>query len=546
MIRRSSNRVVMLVLRYVSLTLLLLCTLRPQLCVAQAVDYNHQTITIALTQEPPNLNTMQTTDLVSFFVLGHVKEGLLRYDRRGRLVAGVAESWEVDDLEVTFHLRKNARWSDGKAVTAHDFLFAWRHIIDPASAAPYASIHYPILNAEAIHKGDKAVTELGVSAPDDLTLKVSLQNQCGYFLKLMAHAAFYPVREGFFNQQDERYAAEPENLLYNGPFKLVSWVHGASLLMQKNPEYWDSNSITLNQIKIGYITADNRTRLNLFRDNSISLVRLDGETVKDAASQKLKVRTFVTGGVAFLRFNVRKGKPAANANIRKAIQAVFNPEIFVNRIIAIPGYRPAYSFFPSWLAGVDGKFQQEYPISPVNIDEMHARELISKARKELADSQVPALVLLTVASPTGNKISEFLQGLLKSKLDLDLRIDSQTFKQYLAKSRNEEFDLLLSSWFPDFDDIMTYADLLGSGNPNNRGGYESEEYDRWLRVVQGATDQRARMDAAAQLQRMIKNEVMVLPMAETGSAYVQHNKLKGVVRRVLGADPDYTYARVIK
>ena len=129
---------------------------------------------------------------------------------------------------------------------------------------------------------------------------------------------------------------------------------------------------------------------------------------------------------------------------------------------------------------------------------------------------------------------------------MDLKIDSQTFKQYLAKSRNGEFDLRLSSWFPDFDDIMTYADLLGSGNPNNRGGYVSEEYDRWLKVVQGASDQRVRMDAAAQLQKIIRNEVMVLPMAETGSAYVQHSKLKGVVRRVLGADPDYTYARVIK
>jgi oligopeptide transport system substrate-binding protein len=516
------------------------------MCLAEAVNYDRQSITIALTQEPPNLNTMRTTDLVSFFVLGHVMEGLTRYDARGRLVAGVAESWEIDDLEVTFHLRKNALWSDGRPVTAHDFLFAWQHIIDPASAAPYASIHYPILNAEAIHKGNKPVTALGVSAPDDLTLKVSLQNQCGYFLKLMAHAAFFPVRQDFFNRQHDRYAAEAENLLYNGPFELVSWVHDASLTMAKNPDYWDAGSIALHQIEVGYITADNRTRLNLFRNNGIALVRLDGETVKDAANQKLKVRTFVTGGVAFIRFNVTKGSPTENIHVRRAIQAVFDPELFVNRIMAIPGYKPAYTFFPSWLAGVDGKFQQEYPVAPVKIDERVGRELISSARRELSVNRIPQLVLLTVASPTGNKTSEFLQGLLTSKLDIDLRIDSQTFKQYLAKSRNGEFDLLLSSWFPDFDDIMTYADLLGSGNPNNRGGYASEEYDKWLRLVQGATDQRVRMDAAAELQKIIIDEAMVLPMAETGSAYVQHHKLKGVVRRVLGADPDYTYARVVK
>jgi|TARA_Y100000310_G_scaffold302039_2_gene339024 oligopeptide transport system substrate-binding protein len=518
----------------------------PAICLAEAVNFDEQSITIALTQEPPNLNTMETTDLVSFFVLGHTMEGLTRYDQRGRLVAGVAESWELGDLEATFRLRKNARWSDGRPVTAHDFVFAWQHIVDPASAAPYASIHYPILNAQAIHKGAKPVSTLGVSAPDDLTLKVSLQNQCGYFLKLMAHAAFFPVRQDFFNQQQERYAAEAGNLLYNGPFKLVDWVHGASLTMQKNYDYWDAWQINLEEIKVGYITADNRARLNLFRDNRIALVRLDGETIKDAAKQRLKVRTFVTGGVAFLRFNFMKGSPTENLHIRRAIQAVFNPDLFVNRIMAIPGYKPAHSFFPSWLAGVDDKFQREYPVEPAQIDELRARELISTAREELTVDRIPELVLLTVASPTGNKISEFLQGLLKAKLGIDLRIDSQTFKQYLAKSRNGEFDLLLSSWFPDFDDIMTYADLLGSGNANNRGGYVSEQYDEWLQILQGASDQRVRMDAAAELQKIIMDEVMVLPMAETGSAYTQHSQLRGVVRRVLGADPDYTYAEVIE
>jgi oligopeptide transport system substrate-binding protein len=317
---------------------------------------------------------------------------------------------------------------------------------------------------------------------------------------------------------------------------MTAWTHDASLTMEKNPFYWDREQIVLNRIEVGYITADNRTRLNLFRDGRIALVRLDGETVRDAANQKLKVRTFVTGGVAFLRFNVNEGRPMSDLKTRKAIQSIFDPQIFVDRIIAVPGYKPARSFFPSWLKGVDQTFQKEYPLAPLPP---------AASPGKIDREEVSQLVLLTVASPTGMKISEFFQGLLAARLGLDVRIDSQSFKQYLAKSRAGEFDLLLSSWYPDFDDIMTYADLLATGNPNNRGGYSSPEYDRYLDIVKGALSEKERMDAAGQLQRIIQNEAMVLPMAETGSAYVQHARLKGVVRRVLGADPDYTYARVV-
>ncbi len=171
--------------------------------------------------------------------------------------------------------------------------------------------------------------------------------------------------------------------------------------------------------------------------------------------------------------------------------------------------------------------------------------MIARVKSEIGAESLPRLTLLTVTSPTGAKISEYFQGLFSQILDLDIKVDQQIFKQYLAKSRNGEFDLALSSWYPDFDDIVTYADLQASWNPNNRGGYVNPEYDKWVRLLQRSTDQRARMDAAAELQRILIEDVPVLPMAETGSAYVQHERLKGVVRRVLGADPDYTFARVL-
>jgi oligopeptide transport system substrate-binding protein len=508
----------------------------------QAVDFERQTITVALTQEPPMLNSIRSTDLVSFFILGHTNEGLLRYDSRGRLVPGVAESWKVYPDRLEFRLRSDAHWSDGSRIIADDFVFAWQRINDPAEAAPFAAIMYPIKNAERIQKGELPIDSLGVSAIDDHTLVVLLENPCGHCLSLMPHGSFFPVKRAFYEAAGDLYGSQPAKLLANGPFELTSWTHGASLTLSKNASYWDEDSITLQQINIGYITEDNRTRLNLFVDQKIALVKLGGETIKDASSQGLRLSTFSTGGLAYLRFNVSESSVMQHKALRQAVQAIFDPAVFVNKVIAIPGYRPAYTFFPRWLRGVEGRFTDEYPVTPRKTDVNRGLALVSSVRSKIT----APITLLTVASPTGSKVAEYLQGLLKQTLDLDVRVDQQTFKLYLDKSRKAQFDIAISSWYPDFDDIMTYADLQASWNANNRGKYMNDDYDGWLRVLQEATEPKIRMDAAARLQDILLEDVPVLPTAETGSTYIQHPKLKGVIRRVIGQDPDFTYSRVVQ
>jgi len=513
---------------------------------AEAVDFERQSITIALTQEPPNLDSLRTTDLVSFFVIGHVNEGLVRYNQRGKLVPGVAVAWEQTEQQITFRLRQDAKWSDGSPVTAHDFVYAWRTLNDPKTAAPYAAIMYPILNAQRIQKGELPVDALGVSAPDDYTLRVDLEGPCGYCVTVMNHAAFYPVNQKFHLSMGDRYGAEANQLLYNGPFKLVDWVHGAEMTLVKNPTYWNADAIHLNELKVGYITEDNRTRLNLFRDGRIALARMGADTVNDAAAQGMRLRTFVTGGMAYLRFNNTPASLMNQEKLRRAVQLIFDPNEFVNKVIGIPGYKPAHSFFPSWLNGVDGKFVDEFPLAPVDRDLDKARQLVAEVRSELGVDKLPAITLLTTTSPTGAKIAEYFQGLIGRYLDIDVKVDQQTFKQYIEKVNRQDFDISLASWYPDFDDVVTYADLLASYNENNDGRYNSAEYDEWLSKLMSTSDPAERMAAADKLQKLIQSDVPVLPMAETGSAYLQHPKLRGVVRRVLGADPDYTFARVIE
>lgn len=510
---------------------------------ASPVNAERQWIRIAMTQEPPNLNSMRSTDLVSYFLLGHMTEGLLRYDRRGRLAPGVAESWEVEEDRITFRLREDASWSDGSPVTAQDFVFTWRKVNDPKEAAPFAAIMYPIRNAEAVQKGELPVTELGVRAVDDRTLVMELEQPCGYCLSLMPHGTFFPVNPDFYREKGNLYGSEAQHLLSNGPFEITEWIHESRLRLQKNPDYWNAGAIHLNEIEIGYITSDNRTRLNLFRDDQIAYTTLGSETVKDAVNQGMRLRTFLSGGVAYVWFNMREGRATANRSLRQAVQAAFNPDEYVNQVIAIPGYRPTTTLFPSWLKAGQGKFVDEYPPPGFERGNGRVQGLLAQAKAEL--DELPPLTVLTVSSPTGARVAEYFQGMLRQSLGIEALVDQQSFKQYLNKSRQGEFDLVLSSWYPDFNDLVTYADLLASWNANNRGRFVSQEYDRWLEVLLRSADPAKRFGAAAELQRIIVEEVPVLPTAETGSAYLVHPKLKGMIRRVIGQDPDFTFARVV-
>ncbi len=511
-----------------------------------AVDFERQRITIAISQEPPQLNTLRATDSVSFFILNHVGEGLLRYDRRQRLVAGVAERWRVDEEGATFHLRKEARWSDGRPVTAHDFVFAWRGVVDPKTASEYAFIMYPLKNAQAINRGEKPVTALGVKAKDDQTLVVEFERPCGYFASLTAFASYFPVREDFFRARGERYAADAGDLLFNGPFKLTLWDHGAALRLEKNEHYWNRERITLNRIDIPYITTDVQTHFNLFRDQKTALAGLNSETLKSAMEQRYRIRKFRDGAVFYLEFNFRPNRATRSRHLRRAIRMIYDPRELVDKVIGIPGTIPAWSLFPAWLQGEKKSFQEEYPPARDGVNIERALLELELAKKELGVERIKPLTLLADTGPTAAKQAEYLQHLFQEKLGLELRIDKQTFKQRLAKMTLGDFDLVAAGWGPDFDDPITFGDLYASWNLNNRGRFSHADYDRWVETARNAVDVKTRMAAFGRLQEILAEELPILPQYERGSVYVQHPKLKGVVRRVFGGDPDYSHARVVK
>ncbi|HEX9402198.1 MAG TPA: peptide ABC transporter substrate-binding protein, partial [Anaeromyxobacter sp.] len=249
-------------------------------------------VRLAMAEEPPQLDSTRATDQVSNRILGHVMEGLTRYGKSGDIVPGVAERWELGETHATFHLRAGARWADGSPVIARDFVFAWRTAVDPKTASEYAFILYPVKNAEAISQGKLPPSALGARARDDRTLEVDLERPTGIFLGLTAFTTYLPVKQAFYDARPGRYAADAKDLLANGPFILAEWVHGARLVLEKNPRYWDAANVSIQRIEVPYFTQDPSTAYNLFKDGKIDLTGLDRDLLGRAQADRFRMKAF--------------------------------------------------------------------------------------------------------------------------------------------------------------------------------------------------------------------------------------------------------------
>lgn len=510
----------------------------------QAVNASKQIITIAISEEPPQLNNSLSTDQSSGMILGHVMEGLLRFSEDGNIEAGIAERWEITPERAIFWLREDALWSDGSQILAKDFIFSWTTALIPKNASEYAFVLYAIKNAKAINQGSMSPEFLGVSSPERGQLIVELERPLAYFDKLMTFPTYFPIQEEFYKSSGGRFGADANELLYSGPFVIKTWVHGARLLLEKNPYYWDRHNIRLNHINIGYITQDSSARLNFFQDGRIALTDLSADNLDTAMKNRWPIKSSQDGALFFLEFNHRETRLTRNLNFRKALQHSVDMEELVYKVTKLPGYLPGESLFPTWLRGVKDPFRKEFPAPKLQLDRSLAQKYLQRAKEELGVTSWPGLILLTGDTPTANTQSEWLQGVLKEKLGLDIKIDKQIFKQRLAKMTSGDFDMVLAGWGPDYDDPLTFGDLFASWNLNNRGRYANPTMDKAIEAAQSSIDAKTRMRAFNTIQRLIFEEAVILPMYERGSTYVINPQLKNVKRRVLGASTDYTKAYV--
>ncbi len=512
---------------------------------SQALDEGRKAVAINFYDEPKTLDAAKATDAIAGMILGHALEGLTRLDPANKPFAAQAESWEMKSkTQYVFKIRKGALWSDGKQVTAQDFVYSWRRAVDPKTASEYAFILYPVKNAEAINGGKMALDQLGVKAVDDMTLQVDLERPTEYFLKLTAFGTYCPAREDIVTKFGDNYASDADKMIYNGPFTISSWKHNASLVMTKNETYWNKAEIHLNEVSMPYLIRDKNSEFNMFKDGKFAMTwSLSKELLPQAQASKMQIRKYNYGTVWFFQFNTTR-KLTGNKNFRKAMQLAMNREEYVKQVQGIPGTKPIFGIIPEYMPGVSKRYGEEFPLVFKEAQIAKAKELLAKAKKELGLKEFPQIDVLASDTDDVRRDMEYFQRYFKEKLGLDIKVDLQAFKVRLDRTTNKDFDIVNSGWGPDYLDAMTFADLYTSWNGNNNSGWKSADYDAKIKMAMESVDPKERLTAMSQAEKILVEDAPIAPYFQQFRVYTQDPRLVGVLRRTVGADPDFYYAKI--
>lgn len=508
-----------------------------------------QVLNLLETAEIPSMDTSKSTDTVSFRVFVNAMEGLYRLDKDNKPTPGMAKDVKISDDKktYTFHLR-DAKWSNGEPVTAHDFVYAWQRAVDPNTAAEYAFILFDVKNAQKVNKGELPLDQLGVKAEDEKTLVVELEQPAPYFLELTSFPTFYPLNEKFVKEQGENYALEAKNLLYNGPFTMSEWKHEESYQLKRNPDYWDKDAVKLEEINVS-VVKETSTGVNLYESNEVDRVILSSEFV-DKYSKSEEFKSEIDPRMYFMRFN-QKNPVFVNEKVRKAIDLAYDKKGIANTILN-DGSLPAYYLVPKDFAkGPDGKDfrdgNKKFRDGKDNVEQ--AKKLWEEAKKELGQEEI-TVEMLNYDKDNLKKVGEYIKSELEKNLPgLKVNIKQQPFKQKLELEKTLQYEFSLSAWSPDYPDPMTYIDMFITDSAFNEMQYSNPKYDELVAKSKGEllSDEKARWEALLEAERiLIEEDAAISPVYQQSIAFLEKPYVKDVVKHTFGGDFSYKWAYIEK
>lgn len=459
-------------------------------------------------------------------ITGDIFEGLLTEDIDAKPIPGQAKSWDIseDSLTYTFHLRDGIKWSDGTPVTAGDFVFALRRLMDPATAAEYAYLQYPIKNAKAINSGEISdLTQLGVEAVDDRTLKITLEAPTPYFLGALTHQTAYPVPKYVVEAKGDDWV-KIGNIVTNGPYRPIEWVPGSHVKTEKNPEYYGTADLKIDNV-IFYSLEDNSAALKRYRAGEFDILtdfpKDQYQWLQENHPGEARVAPFA--GLYYYVMNSTK-PPLDDVRVRQALSMAVNREVIGPQILGT-GEPAAYSWVPP---GMNNYVDKPYSASWADLD---YSAKVEKAKALLADAgfgpDKPLEIQLRYNTNENHKRIAVAIAAMWKVLGVNVSLYNAEVKVHYAELKQGQLQVARAGWLADYNDPVNFLELLGSDSSHNYGRWKNDEFDALLADAARTQDLKARAELLYKAEKIAIDDSAAIPIYYYLSENVVSPKISG-------------------
>ena len=493
------------------------------------------------------MNPFLQTYSTEFSINRHIWDCLVKLSPiDNAIVPAAAESWESseDGLTWTFKIREGMKWVNSKGevigdVTANDFVFAWRQLLDPVNAAEYYAFATVFKNGQAYYDyasgiegaAEVSIEEVGFKAVDDYTLVCELENYLPYFLQYVKFEVMAPVYEPFYTEVGaDKFGTAPEYLCYNGAFYMTDWILENTITTVRNPEWWDAENVSVEKINWVKYT-DTNAKYNAFVGGEMDLIDLTGEQRAMLEAEGYAPSSYV-GGYSFFLYTVvdDPARDISNVNLRKAISAALDRQQIIDTVFKNDN-QPA----PSFALGIIGVNTETFgeavvaanggPLYSPNADPEAAKAYLATALEELGKTADQIDITFMTSEGTQNELySQVMQEQLRQVLGIEAKIEVLTITEARARRNAHDYDLFAGGWGPDYNDPMTDLDLWETGNGNNHTGYSSEAYDALIAAARVELDPVAREQLFVQAEQLLAEDMPIIPMYWRYEDYVVSEK----------------------
>lgn len=484
--------------------------------------------------DPETVDPALNTAIDASNIILHAFETLLTFDENNDIVPGQAESYEVSDdgLTYTFHLRDGLKWSDGSDFTAEDFVYSWKRLADPNTAAPYAAdMLSTVKGYEEAAAGN--IDALGVSAPDATTLVVELAAPCVYFDKIITHASMAPVKKDVVEANGDQWALAPGTYVSNGPLKMIEWVPGSHMTFGKNENYWNADKVTLNSLKF-VLMEDSNAAYSAYQTGEVQMIKdiptEEIPSLQDSPDYHLDPRL----ATSYTIFNTQK-EPFDDARVRMALSLAVDREYVANTLM-IGTVAPATNFVGPGISDAEAGSSFEevtrknnggdfFNVNDYEADLAKAKELLAEAGYPNGEG-FPIIEYMTNDSGYNKPVAEYLQSAWK-ELGVTMDIKIVEWSTFTPTRRAGDFQICRGGWVYDYDDPSNMLNLLSSTSGNNDGKYSNPEVDKLLEEARTTADKTEHYEKLHAAENLILEDAAVSPLVYSSDYYLQDPKLKG-------------------